>query len=155
VTPPRLAAVLFDLDGTLLDSLKDLAESMNAVLKSLGLPSHPLSAYRTFVGDGMEKLVERSLPAVARRDGSLFREALARLKNEYLRRWRRNTRPYPGIPELLDRLTNHRIPKAILTNKPEPFTLEIVSTVLNRWEFDIVRGARENTPKKPDPTAAL
>lgn len=150
----KFKAVLFDLDGTLLDTLEDLADSMNAALASLDFPVHPIDAYRFFVGDGMDKLVQRVLPAAMRDDATHSRLKTA-MEEEYGRRWNAKSRPYPGVPELLSGLQQRRLPMVVLSNKPEPFTLQAVAELLPQWNFSIVRGARPNVPTKPDPTAAV
>ena len=150
----RCKAVLFDLDGTLLDTLDDLADSMNQVLADMGYPQHRTGDYRYFVGDGMEMLVSRSLPPGARK-GHLVARGLAAVETEYGRRWSRKTRPYDGVPAMLDELQARETPMAILSNKPEDFTRLTVSTLLKGWSFDAVCGARPGVPRKPDPAAAL
>ena len=150
----RCKAVLFDLDGTLLDTLGDLADSMNQVLADMGYPQHPTGDYRYFVGDGMEMLVSRSLPPGARK-GHLVARGLAAVETEYGRRWSRKTRPYDGVPAMLDELQARETPMAILSNKPEDFTRLTVSTLLKGWSFDAVCGARPGVPRKPDLAAAL
>ena len=150
----RCKAVLFDLDGTLLDTLGDLADSMNQVLADMGYPQHQTGDYRYFVGDGMEMLVSRSLPPGARK-GHLVARGLAAVETEYGRRWSRTTRPYDGVPAMLDELQARGTPMAILSNKPEDFTRLTVSTLLKGWSFDAVCGARPGVPRKPDPAAAL
>ncbi|MBI5445116.1 MAG: HAD family hydrolase [Deltaproteobacteria bacterium] len=150
----ELRAVLFDLDGTLLDSLEDLADSMNAVLRRFGFPVHPVGAYRRFVGDGMEVLVRRTVPERAR-DAETLRRALDEMRAEYGGRHAEKTRPYRGIPELLGELARRRVPFAILSNKPDDATKLVVREVLGTWSFRAVLGARPGRPKKPDPTAAL
>jgi len=147
-------AVMFDLDGTLLDTLEDLADSMNAVLVAAGFPVHELEAYKTFVGDGMVNLVRRAIPGCARNDDVIVARCLARMREEYGRRQKVKTRPYEGIPELLDELTTRRIRMAILSNKPDAATRSIVSTLLPRWRFDVVFGERAGMPRKPDPSTA-
>ncbi|MFU8856440.1 MAG: HAD family hydrolase [Deferrisomatales bacterium] len=150
----RARAVLFDLDGTLLDSLEDLADAMNQVLGDLGMPRHPLDAYRYFVGEGMEVLVRRALPD-AGWDDRTFASALSALRVEYDRRCTRKTRPYPGIPELLDALAERGLPFGILSNKPHDATVAVTKLLLPRWRFAAVLGARADVPKKPDPAGAL
>lgn len=149
----KIEAIVFDLDGTLLDTLDDLADSMNAVLHRLGFPTHGREAYKYFVGDGMDKLVERALPPTERTP-VLISEALRAMKEEYGRRWNLKTRPYPGIPDLLDALSARGIPLAILSNKPHEATQMAVAELLPRWEFRLVLGARPSLPKKPDPQGA-
>lgn len=147
-------AVLFDLDGTLLDSLADLSDSMNAVLKKLGFPVHEPDAYRYFVGDGMEILCRRSLPE-NHRDPTTVAACLAGMKDEYGRRWHDKTRPYPGIDPLLDRLGSRGIKTAVLSNKPDDFTRLTVEHLFPKRRFDAVFGERPGIARKPDPAAAL
>lgn len=147
-------AVMFDLDGTLLYTLEDLADSVNCALEELGLPTHPLSHFNTAVGDGVELMVERSLPP-SRRDPETMAHALELVVAEYSHRWDTKTRPYEGVPEMLNALAAAGVVKCILSNKPDPATQEVVSEFLPDWKFDVVRGAREDIPIKPDPQAAL
>lgn len=147
-------AVLFDLDGTLLNTLEDLADSTNLVLAEYGFPVHATEKYRYFVGDGFNKLMERTLPE-NRREEKFLAEAVARLKKVYDRRWAAKTRPYEGIPPLLDRIAGHGLKMGVLSNKPDEATREVVQHFLNRWDFAIVRGSRPGVPNKPDPGAAL
>jgi phosphoglycolate phosphatase len=150
----KYAAVIFDLDGTLLDTIEDLADSMNAALQEEGHAVHAIDAYRYFVGDGIENLVRRALPESARNEESVNRGKAA-METEYNKRWNAKSRPYTGVPELLDELTQRQIPIAILSNKPEPFTLLAINELLSPWTFFPIRGARPDTPRKPDPTGAL
>jgi len=147
-------AVLYDLDGTLLDTLEDLADSMNHALGALGLEPHPVEAYKIFVGDGVENLVTRAAPQAAH-DQGLLRQLLSEMRSEYGKRWAHKSRPYPGIAELLDGLTARGVEKAVFSNKPHDFTVLCVSTLLKPWRFAAVRGLDAHTPRKPDPTAAL
>jgi phosphoglycolate phosphatase len=149
-----IRAVLFDLDGTLLDTLDDLAGAMNRVLAARGLPGHPVDAYRRFVGDGVAALVERALPASARTPEALA-STTAALRDEYARSWAVRTRPYPGIPELLDALVARGLPLAVLSNKPHDAAAAMGTHFLARWPFVEVRGLRDGAPRKPDPAQAL
>lgn len=148
-------AAVFDLDGTLLDTLADLGESVNAVLERHGWPVHPMDAYRYFVGDGPVVLLERALPeavaADAQRVGELVEEYIA----EYEKRWDAKARPYEGISELVDGLRERGLKLAVLSNKPHAFTLKCVETLLADWKWDVVLGLREGVPKKPDPAGAF
>ncbi len=150
----RFRAVLFDLDGTLLDTLADIADSANAALERLGLSGWPIEAYRNFIGDGVENLARRIIPAD--RQQTDFLQQFAHLfREEYGRRWTQSTQPYPGIPELLDILTAHQVPMAVLSNKPDEFTQQCVQRFLGRWPFRMVLGERPGLPRKPDPAGAL
>lgn len=150
----RGEAVLFDLDGTLIDSLTGLAESANEVLRAAGLPTHPAPSYRLRVGRGMRALVESALPE-DKRGPEVVDAIVAHLRTVYAQRWRSSSRPYPGIPMLLDELIELRIPLGVLSNKPHEFTVEMVHALLPSWRFDVVMGAQDGVPLKPDPSAAL
>lgn len=147
-------AVLFDLDGTLLDTIDDLADSMNAALSSRGMPTHSADDYRGFIGDGIEMLARRALP-LDNRDDPTVDGVVDDMRREYASRWDAKTRPYPGIPELLDELVRRGLKLAILSNKPHDFTQRIAARLLSRWPFDPVLGAQPGLPKKPDPSQAI
>lgn len=147
-------AILFDLDGTLLDTIEDLTDSMNQVLGRFGFSGHDQETYKYLVGDGVESLIRRALPA-DRVDEEMVAQCISAMREEYGRRWDRKTRPYPGVPELLDALCQRGFPLAILSNKVQDFTEICVAKLLPRWSFKIILGARPTVPKKPDPTAAL
>lgn len=146
------AAVLFDLDGTLLDSIADIAACMNTVLRELHRPVHDVETYKRLVGDGMEALVERALPPEAAAERPLVGE---RFRAEYGRRWAEYTLPYAGIPELLAELTRRGLALAVLSNKAHDFTCEMVRHFFPGVAFRAVCGARAGLPKKPDPAPAL
>jgi phosphoglycolate phosphatase len=147
-------AIVFDLDGTLLDTIEDISDSMNQVLSRFGFSGHGPEAYKYFVGDGVDSMVRQALPA-ASLDEELVARCVVAMREEYGRRWDNKTRPYPGIPELLDDLSQRGFPMAILSNKPHDFTQLVVAKQLPKWPFKVVLGARSTVPKKPDPTAAL
>lgn len=147
-------AVLFDLDGTLLDTLEDLAVSMNAALATLGYPPHPVEAYRWFVGDGMRNLAKRVIPP-EQHEEALLRRVVDQMWVEYSARRGATTRPYPGIPEMLDALAATDLKLAILSNKPDALAKQVVAEKLGAWTFAPVYGARDGVPIKPDPRAAL
>ena len=145
-------AVIFDLDGTLLDTLDDLADAGNATLAALGYPTHPVASYRQFVGNGVATLVERVLPEGAQHD---FDRALARMREEYAVHWKIKSRPYPGIPEMLDALVEKKIPLCVLSNKPDQFCQLTMEHFFGRWPWAVVMGESEQFPRKPDPAGAL
>jgi len=147
-------AVIFDLDGTLLDTLEDIADSMNSALAQMELPQYELDRYRYFVGDGVEVLAQRVLPK-ERRDEATLKRCVELMRAEYGQRWANKSRPYPGMVDLLDGLVARKIAMGVLSNKPHDFTCKIVETILPQWRFDPLLGSRPGVPKKPDPTAAL
>lgn len=148
-----IRSVIFDLDGTLLDTLQDVADSVNAALMHTGLPTHDLHAYKYFVGDGRRMMAIRALPPNMRDEPTLT-GLLDKINEEYMQRWMTNTRPYPGVPELLDSLATRGIRIAILTNKPQNYTEAMVVRLLGKWHFEYVIGDSPAFPRKPDPTAA-
>ncbi|MFC1609934.1 HAD family hydrolase [Myxococcota bacterium] len=147
-------AIIFDLDGTLLDTLADLAASANHMLIVLGAETHATDTYKQLIGDGIRTLVRLALPDKLR-DRETVTRGVELMRDEYGRRWSDATRPYPGVEELLSELDARRLPMAVLSNKPHDFTREIVSTFLGNIPFRRVIGARPSAPKKPDPTTAL
>jgi phosphoglycolate phosphatase len=149
----RFKAAIFDLDGTLLDTIQDLAHCMNSVLERMGYPTHPVEAHKIFVGDGLESYVRRSLPEGA--DEETVRRGMELEREEYGNHWADTTRPYDGVPEMLSALDEMGIRKAVLSNKPDPFTKLTVEKLLPGHGFDVVQGVLPDVPKKPDPAAAL
>ena len=149
-----LRAVIFDLDGTLLDTLRDIAEAMNRSLSAMGFPTHEIKAYRQFVGEGATVLAQRVLPEGLRHEEKIhaLRELFIK---DYRSNWNRYTRPYPGITGLLDTLKELRVPMAIFSNKPHYFTENCVREFLDRWPFQMVLGESESCPRKPAPDGAL
>jgi phosphoglycolate phosphatase len=145
-------AVIFDLDGTLADSLEDIASAMNRTLEAHGFPVHPVSAYRTFVGEGVRKLVERSLPPGTQQVREAF---IADYQADYAEHLLDATRLFPGIPEVLDGLQRAGVPVGVLSNKPDAPTRRLVEALCNRWQFGAVVGERPGVPRKPDPASAL
>ena len=148
-------AVLFDLDGTLLNTLDDLANTANRVLAVKGFPTHPLDAYRYFVGEGAAKLIVRALPPEKRQDNRCIQACIEAFYEDYDLNWNVSTRPYEGVPEMLDALSARNIKLAVLSNKPDNFTQRCVAEFLSKWSFKAVFGLRENVPCKPDPIGAL
>jgi phosphoglycolate phosphatase len=149
-----IQAVLFDLDGTLLDTLEDIASAANEVLGRHGLPAHPPEAYRRFIGDGVAMLFRRALPPEHAEPERVAR-CVEDFRGAYARSWDVRTCPYDGIPELLDALASRGLVLALLSNKPDDFTRLCASAYLARWPFRAVLGQREGTPRKPDPAGAL
>lgn len=147
-------AIIFDLDGTLLDTLEDLAGAMNKALAELGFAEYPAKCYRYFVGDGVETEARRALPKEDQDDETVAR-CVAITKAEYGKCWAEKTACYDGVPELLSGLEDRDIPKAILSNKPDEFVQVMVDKLLAKWSFEIVVGLSDSVRKKPDPQSAL
>jgi phosphoglycolate phosphatase len=148
-------AALFDLDGTLADTLVDVADAVNSVLSSEGLPIHPADAYRTMVGNGFSLLMRRALPPGFASEGGEFERLLSKSVERYREGCLVSTAPYPGINKMLDILAAAGIPTAVLSNKPHSITLSIVGALFPNHHFATVYGERPGVPTKPDPHAAL
>jgi phosphoglycolate phosphatase len=147
-------AILFDLDGTLLDSLPDIAGAMNTVLERAGLPTHATDRYRQFIGDGIEALVRRALPDTVTSTESVH-WAVADMGREYAKRSTRSTRPFGGIAEMLRVCRNAGLQTAVLTNKPDGPAREMVDFFFPDHPFERVMGVLPGGTRKPDPTGAL
>ncbi len=150
----KFRAVIFDLDGTLMNSLEDLADAMNLVLERNRLPTHDLAAYKYFVGDGIEMLVRRALPFEVAGEND-FQRFVREMQGEYASRRLLKTRPYPGVPETLAAFAAAGLAMAVLSNKPDEACREIIKALLPDIGFRVVLGATPERPKKPDPAAAL
>jgi len=150
----KYRALISDLDGTLLNTLEDLADSVNLALAHIGLPQHELDAYRYFVGDGRRAMALRSLPE-DRREEATLQLLITHIGEEYTKHWMDKTQPYEDVPELLDALTSAGIRMAILSNKPHSYTETMVSSLLPKWSFELVLGESPSTARKPDPAGAL
>lgn len=147
-------AVFFDLDGTLLNTLFDLAASMNQVLAQWGCPMHPTEDYRYFVGDGVYMLAFRALPAELRTDKKV-QEAVQAFGEVYGRRWKETTRPYPGINALLQALAEQEVPLGVVSNKPHEPTLECVQAFFSDISFAVIQGQTRDLAPKPDPAGLI
>ncbi|UCC98398.1 MAG: HAD family hydrolase [Phycisphaerales bacterium] len=147
-------AVLFDLDGTLLDTLADIAAAANAALERLGFSPRPIESYRHFVGDGAGCLARRVL-GEGRDDEATVERCRRAIAEQYQKCWAQTTRPYPGVHELVAELRRRGVPMAVLSNKPHEATARVVEHFFPENPFHIVRGALPDVPIKPDPAAAF
>lgn len=143
--------VIFDLDGTLLNTIDDLAEATNHALSELGYPTHGLWLYPSMVGNGVSKLIERALPAEARLEKNIS-EMLKVFTVYYSEHCCDHTVPYPGIPELLDELRHRNIQLAVTSNKYQEATSRLIEHYFPSIKFAAVLGNREGIPRKPDPS---
>ena len=146
-------AAFFDLDGTLLDTLADIGSACNRMLAAHGLPEHPLAAYATMVGNGFTRTVERALPpkvwsALSAEEREAF---TAEARAQYAAHLFDHTQPYAGMPEALGALAGCGLTLAVLSNKPDAWTVEIIRHFFPQVPFAIIRGARPDSPLKPDP----
>lgn len=148
-------AIIFDLDGTLLNTLNDLADSVNTVLENEGYPTHPVEAYKIFVGNGLPNLLRQALPEKQANNKNIIDDAVAKVKAEYATRWDKKTRPYNGVDEMLNELKNKNVKMAILSNKPHDFMLQVVDKYFDSEMFYEIFGLRDDVPAKPDPAGAL
>lgn len=146
-----IRAVLFDLDGTLTNTLEDIADAMNRALRLNGLPDWPVEAYRYLVGDGAKKLAERAvrerqeLALAVQREYQAYYETHTRIK----------TQPYAGVTEMLRALQSRGVPMAVFSNKPDADTKGVVGYFFPDICFAEIRGQVEGIPVKPDPAGAL
>ena len=143
--------IIFDLDGTLLNTIADLAQSTNHALQALGYPTHPESAYNFMVGNGINKLFERALP-----EGEKSEENVLRVRKEFVPYYDVHNAdkscPYPGIPELLEQLQEKGMILAVASNKYQSATVKLISHYFPHIRFTAVFGQREGVNVKPDPT---
>jgi phosphoglycolate phosphatase len=150
----KYKAIIFDLDGTLINSIPDIADSMNEVLLQYGYPQYNHNQYKYFVGNGIRKLVERCVPpeySTPENIENVFRTMI----EVYSDNCTNKTTVYDGIPELLDELSAKRIKMAILSNKTDSITQKIYNKLFYNNYFDIVLGSTNDFPKKPNPKSAL
>ncbi len=149
----KYTAVLFDLDGTLINSLEDLAESANEALKKHGFKTHSTDSYKKFVGNGVRNLIKNAAPDEA--EDSVVDNILEDYRIIYNKNYVNKTRAYDGIHEMLDYLKKAGIKMGVCSNKPHKPTNEIVEKLLGIEYFDVVFGEREGIPRKPDPASLI
>ena len=148
--------IIFDLDGTLIDSLEDIAVCMNQVLKELNLPIHEMNDYKYFVGGGISILVDNSLNALNKEITDELKEKVTqRFKEIYDQKLHLKTKAYDGIYELLDELVTLDCNIGILSNKPHEFTVQYANSLFSKYNIKEVHGQKSDVPKKPDPIAAI
>ncbi len=148
----KIKAVLFDMDGTITNTLDDLADATNYALASFGYPLHEVDAFRFFVGDGIPKLIERALPE-DKKDEKTVSAVKDKFFEYYSVHSMDKTRAYDGVPETVKEVMSLGYKTAVVTNKDEPAAKEILARLYPDC-FDYIFGASDDIPKKPDPTLA-
>lgn len=152
----KLEAVLFDLDGTLADTLSDLAASGNWCLERLGLPAQSVADYRWHVGSGLQVMAERTTAAAgAPPESGAARDFAALFREHYAGHHLDSTLPYDGVLAMLSALAEQGLQLAVLSNKPMEFTREMVAALFPAGLFAAVWGQQDRYPRKPDPASAL
>lgn len=145
--------LIFDLDGTLVDSLPGIAASLNRSLGMHGLPGHSNATVCSFVGNGVKILVQRAVPSGT--DPALIDSLVSLFKKDYDQSWKSGTKPYPGIVNLLSDLQRAGYSMAVLSNKTHDFTVDMVAGLFPNIHFGKVLGQREGIPQKPHPSGAF
>lgn len=148
-----IKAVLFDLDGTLANSLSDLADSTNYALSEMGFPTHEREEYKYLVGDGIPKLIERALP-VGEKTEENKKKCFDIFMERYKEHYHDKTVAYDGIPDMLSELKEGGLKIAVISNKAEEMAVKVVEKLFGGM-FDVVAGKREGFPTKPDPALTL
>ena len=149
-----IKGVIFDLDGTLANSIEDIADSMNQVLKENNFPTHDYPTYKTFVGRGVRSLVEKSLPMENRSEEEIEKN-FERMMAVYDENCIVKTCLYPGIKDLLNSLSERNIKISVFSNKANELTQKVVKVLLADWKLEYVLGAGGDIPRKPDPKGAI
>ncbi|VAW41574.1 Phosphoglycolate phosphatase [hydrothermal vent metagenome] len=150
----KYQGVIFDLDGTLLDTLEDLAFAANSTLAAFGFPQHQTADYRYFVGEGLNILMRRIIPPSAV-SGEMVQNCMKKFSEIYKECWNIHTVPYRGVPEMIAGLSAAGVKLAVLSNKPHAFTQICVKSFFPNHPFLYVYGQRDGIAKKPDPAGAL
>lgn len=144
-------AAIFDLDGTLLDTIADIGDSTNLALKELGYPEKDIKEYKLLVGNGFINLVRKALPESASGDEKIVESTLWRFQQNYSELYMNKTRPYDGIEELIKELHKKGVPMAVDSNKRESFTVNLINKFFPENCFKMVLGEAADRAKKPDP----
>lgn len=148
-------AVIFDLDGTLSDSIHSIKYSGDRTMEKFGYGPFSVEQYKYFVGDGAANLVRRALQAGGDVELTHFEEAYALYRKVFQENCMYRVRPYEGIPELLAALKAQHVKIAVLSNKPHTETINVVETLYGKGYFDVIEGQREGMPIKPSPNGVF
>ncbi|HJB01632.1 MAG TPA: HAD-IA family hydrolase [Candidatus Mediterraneibacter merdavium] len=148
-------ACIFDLDGTLADTLDSLVFSVNKTMKEVGMPQITEDQCRRFVGNGAKVLIEEALKAGGDEELARFEEAFEAYRRIFDANCTYEVKPYSGILAMLRQMKERGMKLGVLSNKPDRQAVHVVAEVFSRELFDAVQGQKEGVPRKPDPTAAL
>ncbi|MGL4562503.1 MAG: HAD family hydrolase [Brevinema sp.] len=148
-------AFIFDFDGTLSDSLSDLAHAINYSLATQNFPTFTVDEVRQKIGHGIDRLIIDALPHKYRDNNKIIAQSLKLMSEHYASHWQDNTKLFDDISDVLDQMTINKIKMAILSNKPEQFLKEMVDFLVQKWDFQMVVGGRNDYPLKPNPTSTL
>ena len=149
----KVKGIIFDLDGTLIDTIEDIAGAANLMFARNGLPEHDLEYYLRYIGNGAVRLIELALGKPVPNEQLMV--YVKEFKEIYADNLHNQSSVYRGIPELLDELVSRGIRISVLSNKPHHLTKDVCDFYLSGWPFDPVLGQREEVPRKPDPAAAI
>lgn len=149
----KFKSVIFDLDGTLVNSIEDLSDAMNTVLKNQGFPTHTYQAYKIMIGSGIKNLVGKALPATHANENTI-NASFEMMMEIYSSNCINKTKPYDGIIELLDYLKAKEIPLNVLSNKSDVLTKKITEAIFPNY-FQTVLGLTSEETKKPNPVQAI
>jgi len=149
----KFRGVIFDLDGTLVNSLEDLADSMNTVLQSWSYPTHGTEIYKNLIGNGLQNLVRKALPETVK-DEEVIMKCFGSMIEEYRNDCINKTKPYDGIIDLLDKLVSYNMKLSVFSNKADELTKRIVSSLLPNY-FEAIVGLSNEAYRKPNPAGAL
>jgi phosphoglycolate phosphatase len=150
----KTKAIIFDMDGTTVNTLEGIMYAMNCVLEEAHFPTHDLEAYKHFIGNGLKVLVSKALPKSNQTEEEIAKY-LKLMIDSYDKNWEYNLHLYNGMPQLLDQLTSRGIKLAINTNKIDHIAKLIVDKYFSEWDISCVIGDRSDVPKKPDPTGPI
>ena len=149
----KIEGIIFDLDGTLIHTIEDIAGAANRMFARHGLPEHDIDYYLRWIGSGAVKFIERAHGEPVSREQLMA--YVSEFKEIYADNLHDKSRVYEGIPELLDELVSRGIKISVLSNKPHKMTRKVIAYYMSAWPFDPVLGQREEVPRKPDPAAAF
>ena len=146
-----IKACIFDLDGTLADTVESIAHGVNHTLNNLGFAPRPVEEYNYYAGDGIDQALKRALFAAGDVDGLHMKEGIPMTRDYFNDHALYHVKPYPEIPELLEKLKKKKILIAVLSNKPHKAAISVVTRIFGRATFDWIQGQSDEVPKKPNP----